>query len=51
MGYWECAQHGQGCNSYVQGIVDKWNKAGYTPKTIPKDQLQFKKCVRFVRGD
>ena len=49
--HWECKQHGKDCRSYVEEIADTWNKKGYTPNTLPKEEQQFLKCVVWKKGD
>ena len=48
---WICKQHGKDCQSYVTAIVRDWEKAGYTPATVPKEQERFKKCVEWILND
>jgi hypothetical protein len=49
---WKCKQHGEGCQSYVQGEIEWINEKGITPKNIeklsPADQGFVEKAIIWV---
>jgi len=48
---WVCRQHGKNCRSYVAAIVNRWNRAGYTPDTLPDSEKHWLCLVMWQEDD